>query len=39
MPDTTSVLIVGGGLNGLTMAALLAQKGIVCIMAERHRGT
>lgn len=35
----TSVLIVGGGLNGLTTAALLARLGVDCLVAERHEGT
>lgn len=35
----TSVLIVGGGLNGLTMAALLARHGVDCVVAERHEST
>lgn len=28
----TSVLIVGGGLNGLTAALLLAQQGVRCLL-------
>jgi phytoene dehydrogenase-like protein len=28
MPTDTSVLIVGGGLNGLTSAVLLARHGV-----------
>lgn len=35
----TSVLIVGGGLTGLTAAALLAHRGIGCLVVERHAGT
>jgi putative polyketide hydroxylase len=35
----TSVLIVGGGLNGLTSALLLAHQGIRCMVVERHPGT
>ena len=35
----TSVLIVGGGLNGLTMAALLARLSVNCVVAERHAST
>lgn len=38
MPDT-SVLIVGGSLNGLTMALLLAQHGVRCTVLERHDDT
>lgn len=33
------VLIVGGGLNGLTAAALLAHQGIDCMVVERHADT
>ena len=33
------VLIVGGGLNGLTAAALLAHHGIDCAVVERHADT
>jgi putative polyketide hydroxylase len=32
----TSVLIVGGGLNGLTTALLLAHHGVRCVLVERH---
>ncbi len=39
MPLDTSVLIVGGGLNGLAMAALLARLGVDCVVAERHTST
>lgn len=39
MSTHTSVLIVGGGLNGLTAAALLAQHGIDCLVVERHADT
>ncbi len=35
----TSVLIVGGGLNGLTMAALLARHGVDCLVIEHHEST
>jgi putative polyketide hydroxylase len=35
----TNVLIVGGGLNGLTSALLLAHRGISCLVAERHPST
>ncbi|WP_454813280.1 FAD-dependent monooxygenase [Labrys neptuniae] len=35
----TSVLIVGGGLTGLTAAALLACRGVRCLVVERHPGT
>lgn len=39
MSAKTSVLLVGGGLNGLTTAALLAHRGIACMVVERHAGT
>jgi len=39
MSTHTSVLIVGGGLNGLTAAAQLAHHGIVCMVVERHAET
>jgi 2-polyprenyl-6-methoxyphenol hydroxylase-like FAD-dependent oxidoreductase len=35
----TSVLIVGGSLNGLTEALLLAQRGIKCLVVERQPTT
>lgn len=35
----TSVLVVGGGLNGLTAALLLAHHGVECLVVERHPGT
>lgn len=39
-PQTrTSVLIIGGGLTGLTATALLAHRGIDCLVVERHAGT
>jgi len=37
--EATKVLIVGGSLNGLTTAALLAQQGVPCIVVERQAGT
>lgn len=39
MSTHTSVLIVGGGLNGLTAAALLSRQGIRCMVIERHPDT
>ncbi|MDL2398952.1 FAD-dependent monooxygenase [Rhizobium mayense] len=39
MSTHTSVLIVGGGLNGLAAAALLAHQGIGCMVVERHADT
>src|SRR6266540_859145 len=35
----TSVLIVGGSLNGLSAALLLAHRGVRCMVVERHPGT
>jgi putative polyketide hydroxylase len=35
----TSVLVVGGSLNGLTMALLLARRNVPCIVVERQPGT
>jgi len=35
----TSVLVVGGSLNGLTTALLLARRGVSCLVVERHHGT
>jgi putative polyketide hydroxylase len=39
MDASTSVLIVGGSLNGLTMAMLLAQRRVPCLVVERHPQT
>lgn len=39
MATKTQVLVVGGGLNGLTAALLLAHQGVRCILVERHPGT
>jgi 2-polyprenyl-6-methoxyphenol hydroxylase-like FAD-dependent oxidoreductase len=39
MDVSTSVLIVGGSLNGLTMAMLLARRGVPCLVVERHPQT
>ena len=36
---STSVLIVGGSLNGLTMAMLLARRRVPCLVLERHPQT
>ncbi|MBB3589912.1 2-polyprenyl-6-methoxyphenol hydroxylase-like FAD-dependent oxidoreductase [Rhizobium sp. BK529] len=33
------VLIIGGGLTGLTAAALLARQGVGCMVVERHADT
>jgi putative polyketide hydroxylase len=35
----TSVLIAGGSLNGLTTALLLADRGVRCLVVERHPST
>ncbi len=35
----TEVIVIGGGLNGLTVAALLAHHGVHCIVIERHPST
>jgi putative polyketide hydroxylase len=37
--SSTAVLIVGGSLNGLTMAMLLARRGVPCLVVERHPRT
>lgn len=39
MTPTTSVLIVGGSLNGLTAALLLAHRRGPCVVVERHPQT
>jgi putative polyketide hydroxylase len=39
MEISTSVLIVGGSLNGLTAAMLLARRGVSCLVVERHART
>ena len=39
MPSTSSVLIVGGSLTGLSMALLLAKRNVPCILVERHSTT
>lgn len=39
MENDHPVLIVGGGLNGLTAACLLAHHGIAGVLVERHPGT
>ncbi|MFG2120868.1 FAD-dependent oxidoreductase [Streptomyces sp. NPDC048710] len=37
--EEVSVLIVGGGLTGLSAALFLSQHGVDCRLVERHRGT
>jgi 2-polyprenyl-6-methoxyphenol hydroxylase-like FAD-dependent oxidoreductase len=39
METSTSVLVVGGSLNGLTAALLLARHGVPCLVVERHPHT
>lgn len=36
MDDSTPVLVVGGGLGGLAMAAFLAGHGVECLLIERR---
>src|SRR5262245_10361193 len=39
MSDETDVVIIGGGLNGLATAALLAHRDVRCVVIERHPRT
>lgn len=39
MDENTSVLIVGGSLTGLSTAVFLADRGVDCVLVERHPGT
>jgi putative polyketide hydroxylase len=39
MTNSSSILIVGGSLNGLTASLLLAQRGVRCVLVERHSRT
>ena len=39
MATTTSVLIVGGSLNGLSAALMLAHRKVPCVVIERHPNT
>ena len=39
MDASTSVLIAGGSLNGLTLAMLLARRRVPCLVVERHPRT
>lgn len=39
MESRTCVLVFGGSLNGLTMAMLLARRGVPCLVVERHPRT
>lgn len=38
MVQRVPVLIVGGGLAGLSMAAFLSWQGVPCLLVERHTG-
>ena len=39
MATDTSVLVVGGSLNGLTTALMLAHRAVPCVVVERHSET
>src|SRR3954453_16427582 len=39
MNSSTSVVIAGGSLSGLTLAMLLARRGVSCLVVERHPRT
>jgi putative polyketide hydroxylase len=39
MTTKTSVLTVGGSLNGLSTARFLAHRQVPCVLVERHPGT
>jgi 2-polyprenyl-6-methoxyphenol hydroxylase-like FAD-dependent oxidoreductase len=39
LPEKTQVLIVGGGIAGLTASLLFARYGINSLLIERHAGT
>lgn len=38
-PGSLPVLIVGGGIVGLSCALFLAHRGVPCVLVERHEGT
>jgi putative polyketide hydroxylase len=38
-PTHTPVLIIGGGLAGLSAALFLAWRGVPCVLVERHPGS
>ncbi|GAB3464935.1 FAD-dependent oxidoreductase [Streptomonospora sediminis] len=38
-PESTSVLVVGGGLAGLSTALFLAWHGVPAVLVERHQGS
>ena len=35
LPESTDVLIVGGGLAGTALACYLARAGVECVLVER----
>ncbi|HWB23598.1 MAG TPA: FAD-dependent monooxygenase [Gaiellaceae bacterium] len=37
--DSTRVLIVGGGVAGLSAALFLAWRGVPCVLVEKHAGS
>jgi putative polyketide hydroxylase len=37
--DSTSVLVIGGSLVGLSAAVFLAWRGVPCVVLERHAGS
>jgi putative polyketide hydroxylase len=39
MDETTEVLVVGGGLVGLSAALFLADRGVPVVLAEKHPGS
>jgi putative polyketide hydroxylase len=39
MNETTEVLVVGGGLVGLSAAMFLADRGVPVVLAEKHPGS
>lgn len=39
IPDETTVLVIGGGPNGLVASALLSRSGIPNVVVEKRKGT